>query len=728
MMLFRTGIIFLLSFSGFSQSLEAQRQIGKVRLLNSGKKPLSFVQVIFKDAIPTTSDNNGAFELNFQDKTPGDVIFYDKIYKKGYDLVNEKVLMHLVLTNTGKLATDVIMAKEGQIESSRKEFYQIADSALTASFIRKMNELKRRLDLALIKLNDYERELNFITDQYKRQINNIPDLSTQLATQNLDDVTPIYNRALEMVRRGEIDSAINILSTENPISKDLKSIESRNQKKKAYDDANEIVMNGIPSRLLAADLFLLKLDFTNAENCYEIAIQMDSSNIQALDKAAHFYMEISKSEKAIALFVRELSLVKDIIEKAFICSRIGDLFLSQGKKSEALSYFTMGRKVFEGLSKKYSTDHFFKGELAVFLANLSDVYFVNQLYHQSYIEGKSAIAILDSLCKLYPNNYGHTVVYAGILTRLSTFDSSGAAIDDTTMLKKAQELLESFRGYQPDSIEIQMNLGAIYCKRAVARLKCCDDAIQKNAFSNGNEHIRSLCNPDSIFNLFDKGQPIFKKFYEKHPLNYKVIYSLAISYEQRALTEYRFAIPSSAIEHYSEATRLFNILWYRYPLNEEIPIELVNCYRYLSVIMQNMDSLKQSLAYSTLTFEINNKLLRRQPDNMEFNVNLSADYLQMADINDLLGNKGEAARLYLESSKNLRPLVEKYSNNYLLSEVLARSLFKSGSFFSTEKSFRIDGKALLLESKQILQDLLKQGYSPLSVYLVLDEIRELIKK
>ena len=79
----------LLIFCLYTQA-QTIHQNGLVRELNSGNKGLSNVKVVFTDAEPTISDDNGDFLLTFEQKRRGYPIIYNEISKRQYELVNEK--------------------------------------------------------------------------------------------------------------------------------------------------------------------------------------------------------------------------------------------------------------------------------------------------------------------------------------------------------------------------------------------------------------------------------------------------------------------------------------------------------------------------------------------------------------------------------------------------------------------------------------------------------------
>lgn len=93
-------------------SASGQIQYGLVREINSGKKPLADVQVVFEGAVPTATATDGRFKLRFLDKKPGSLIFLEQIEKEGYELVNAKDLEVLTISADKQLMRDIILAKE----------------------------------------------------------------------------------------------------------------------------------------------------------------------------------------------------------------------------------------------------------------------------------------------------------------------------------------------------------------------------------------------------------------------------------------------------------------------------------------------------------------------------------------------------------------------------------------------------------------------------------------
>jgi glutamine phosphoribosylpyrophosphate amidotransferase len=121
-------------------------QNGIVREFNSGKKPVAEVKIIFSNAKEVLSDAAGKFQLTFTDKKANDFAFRADIAKKGYELVNEKELEHLKLSqNNGQLTTDVVVAKVGTISNAQRSYAALIETALKTSFDNEKDIIKKLL-------------------------------------------------------------------------------------------------------------------------------------------------------------------------------------------------------------------------------------------------------------------------------------------------------------------------------------------------------------------------------------------------------------------------------------------------------------------------------------------------------------------------------------------------------------------------------------------------------
>ncbi|MEO1589604.1 MAG: hypothetical protein AAFS00_20160, partial [Bacteroidota bacterium] len=192
-------LFLLLALAGFH--LPAQiTQEGMAREINSGKKPLGGVFIQFEDAPSKTTDEAGAFSLTFQNKRVGDLIFLKEIRKNGYELVNRKDFEVTKISNGERLGVDIILAKEGYVDAAKKEYYEVSDKALYASFEREKASLRRKLKEAKFTQAEYLSKLDTLQARYDIQKLNLDRLADQFARVNFDDVVPLYKKALELFK------------------------------------------------------------------------------------------------------------------------------------------------------------------------------------------------------------------------------------------------------------------------------------------------------------------------------------------------------------------------------------------------------------------------------------------------------------------------------------------------------------------------------------------------
>ncbi len=146
----------------------------------------------------------------------GDLIFFTEIKKAGYELVNGKDLEILKISNTERLGEDIILAKAGVVDAAKKEYYGISDKALLAGFEKEKRLLRERLQKKELEQQEYLNQVTALQEQYDQQKQNLDALAEKFARVNFDDVTPVYQEALQLFKVGKIKEAIANLESINP--------------------------------------------------------------------------------------------------------------------------------------------------------------------------------------------------------------------------------------------------------------------------------------------------------------------------------------------------------------------------------------------------------------------------------------------------------------------------------------------------------------------------------
>lgn len=343
----------------FTLFASAQVQKGTVRLQNSGKKPISGVQILFTGAKASESDASGAFRLVFAGKKPGDLIFMEKIHKQGFELVNFKELEVNKLGNQDMLGVDIILTPTGTLEAARREYYRISNNAMMAGLDREKANLKAELEKAKITQQQYLQKYEQLKNQYEEQLKNLDVLAEKFARTNFDDVGAVQREALELFKAGKIDEALKKLQSADLIGQAKKVIEEEKRLNILQQDINEQKARAQKQKIetigaiyLEADIYLLRYETAKAEKLYDQLLILDSTNLEVLQKVADFYRANGRYVKALRLYSQIVAhpQINDL-QKADNHVNMGEIYYtitnySQAKESYSQSY-TLYKKMLE---------------------------------------------------------------------------------------------------------------------------------------------------------------------------------------------------------------------------------------------------------------------------------------------------------------------------------------------------------------------------------------------
>jgi tetratricopeptide (TPR) repeat protein len=301
---------FLFAFglgAGLALGAQAQVQLGQARLQNSGRSPVPGVQVIFADAVPTTTDNAGNFRLVFEGKKPGDLIFKERIYKAGYEVVNERELdaPRLMLSRTDRLAADIILAQSGQVELAKKKYYAISDQALTAGFEQQRKALRSALQAAQLGQDAFAKQLTDLQEQYEAQKSKLSALADKFARVNFDDVGQLYAEALSQFQLGDLDGALAKLEASDLLGRADKVIQedqrlelARREVDQQRQENQQRRQETIQGLQLQASLLLLKGEVGKVGEAYDQLVRLDSTKLDLLAEAAEYYNDYHRYGQA----------------------------------------------------------------------------------------------------------------------------------------------------------------------------------------------------------------------------------------------------------------------------------------------------------------------------------------------------------------------------------------------------------------------------------------------
>jgi len=411
-------------FHTFSAQAQKVVQNGQVRLQNSGKQGISGVQLIFDDAVPTDSDNAGNFSLVFQDKKAGDFILYQRIYKEGFEIVNEKELRELKISRTDRLFADIILAKTGEIEKAKKEYYQVSDAALRASYDKELKALQTKVKEAQITQENFVKEIEALQKRNEAQRRSLDALAEKFARVNFDDVSQLYQEALTLFKAGKIEEAIKKLEGADLLERmrrimdeerRIKELEGKNRKQ------DSLIQLQIKKDLEALDLqmqiyTLQNEDWKNPQNT-NLRYAFEGENYQKqgkLDSAMQVYWLFYQYTDSLLQRNPSLSNQKNY---AVACHRLGLLSLYLKQPTEAIPYFEKLAQSIEKIFEANSQNPDYQFLRALSQKDLAEVY-----ESQDKAKAKklylSAQALFKSLINQFPDNQQYLEMVEGKLKAL----------------------------------------------------------------------------------------------------------------------------------------------------------------------------------------------------------------------------------------------------------------------------------------------------------------------
>jgi tetratricopeptide (TPR) repeat protein len=327
--------------------INAQIQKGVIREMNSNKTPLSNVYIKFTDAIPTTTDDSGAFRLVFSRKKVGDLIFCEEIKKQGYEIVNKRELETLKISQTRALSFDIILAKIGVIAAAKREYYDVSDKALRASYNRVKNALREQVTQSQISQMDYIEQMKQLQERYDRQRASLDELAEKFARVNFDDVSDLYREALQLFKDGQIEEAIKKLEDADLIARTNRRLAERERLRKAGLLIAEQKAENDSGLRTDINYVLFQIDLYDAQPKTE---KQDNSILYFYDKLGQGYQMLDMADSAVYYF----KLYNGYEKERFRNAPTNDFF----KNNYALSYYKLGQAYQAAANEEAAIKHY----------------------------------------------------------------------------------------------------------------------------------------------------------------------------------------------------------------------------------------------------------------------------------------------------------------------------------------------------------------------------------
>lgn len=307
---------------------------GEVLVLNSGKKPLSGVEIRIKgDDRFEYTDSDGKFKIVLSNKSKGDYISIEANLG-GYVVVNEHDLTEFGVNPEKKVIIE--MCDPNVLRKRRDEFYSVNLQGLLASYQKEIKEQKEQKETLRARLDNALRELDSLSEWY--------------ATHNIDFAGEYEKEYILLLQEGKIDLILN-----GDIRKRL-SNEIRNLSKVRNSGikATERIDRELHTLESIAQLALISGEISKFKEVYTEIIKLDENKFYWIFKYAGKLQTLLDLDNSINMY--ELGLNNSINNPDSIRSilSIAYIYNAINKRTLSKNYFLKAEKIDKQLNIGYS--------------------------------------------------------------------------------------------------------------------------------------------------------------------------------------------------------------------------------------------------------------------------------------------------------------------------------------------------------------------------------------
>ncbi len=254
-------------------------------------------------------------------------------------------------------------------------------------------------------------------------------------------LTDVYEKDFENI----IDDAVDVVQVESHYSDLVKH----------YPESSSL-------HYAMGNLYLAKLYFEKAEDCYKKALAIKPNQTILMNKLADVYQKENKAEQAIAEYKKILGLDDKNIESL---RSLGKLYKERGSWTEALAYFEKILKLNpKDSNAAYETKEMYRKlnnpQKAIEIMKeyqKADVSYFNWAMHHIfeilYYDLKDDKQLSELVEKTYPNKVNDSFVY----------DYYGYSLMNLGRLDEAVKSFERFIELEPKNARVMRELGRVFC-------------------------------------------------------------------------------------------------------------------------------------------------------------------------------------------------------------------------------------------------------------------------
>ena len=242
---------------------------------NTGKlKPIQNAQIIIPFSIPSTTDNMGKFKTESDGYKVGQSTKII-VKKAGYEVVNVKDLENVVAGSIDEVK--VYLAPQNLLYEAQLKYYNLAKKSIETSYDVKLNKLindlnknksanqdnKEAFDTYLKSFTAKSQELE---NERNGALKSAQDVAKNIAEINLDFADNLYKKAIGYFLKGNIDSCLILLNSNQFSIQEKKAIANINKLNESINQEAQILKTIIDKDIFRAQLYQTKLQMDSVSS------------------------------------------------------------------------------------------------------------------------------------------------------------------------------------------------------------------------------------------------------------------------------------------------------------------------------------------------------------------------------------------------------------------------------------------------------------------------------
>jgi len=558
----------------------------------------------------------------------------------------------LKIGSTDRLGNDIILAKAGKLDAARKEYYDISDQALLASFNKEKKALQVKLEKAQLTQKRFEEQFSALSDQYFEQQKSLHELSDLFARVNFDDVSAEYKQAFDLFEQGKVDESLKILESVKLLArmekrlKEKKRIEAAGNVIAAQKETNEReIREDLQGLQLQGELYVLTFKMDKAERLYDQMLRIDSTDLKNLRVVSDFFRKnhfYNKAMHSCSLMLSHPQVENWEVGNTYVT--IGDMNKFVGNLQDAVDSYTKSCKIFEDIISSDSTQSYFVTNLAISYGRVGGVYLKmsNLPIARPYLEKHFIIykyLLNHELNNVYfMENYALSCQGIGIL-----LGEKGEVTEALVYIQEFNRVMLELCKLDTTNIEYKSWLA--------------------NSYSKIGGLYGMLEKEQKAMDNYIKAYVIMNDLQKTNPQSIDINYSLA-RYCKAVGESYRYMSDLTCIKYIERCIQLTEKLHNDFSLNAEFLHELAQSHALLGIVNSDLGISKMDQSYfqkslmHNLSFnKLSKELCKISPDDATYKLDLATSYMALGVSYSCLNDIKETKKYLNESKKLINELI-----------------------------------------------------------------------